>query len=138
MSIAENRAIIERYFYQVWNQGQLEILDEIIDPGYINHSPGIANPEKGANGLKPIVSALRLGFPDLRFEIEDMVIADQKMAIRCTMYGTHLGDLFGIPPTGRSVKVNQFQIEHIKNGKIIEHWRQSDDIGMMRQLGQIE
>ena len=51
------------------------------------------------------------------------------------MHGTHLGDLFGMSATKKKVAVNQFQIEHIKAGKIIEHWRQSDDMGMMKQLG---
>ena len=135
MSIEENRIIIERYYNEAWNAGKLEILDEIIDPNYINHSPGIPNTARGPAGLKPIISALRFGFPDLGFEIDDMVITEDKVAVRCTMHGTHLGDLFGMPPTGKKVNVNQMQIEYIKNGKIVEHWRQSDDMGMMRQLG---
>lgn len=117
----ENEKIIRRYFDEVWNHGKLEVLDEIIDPNYINHSPGIPNPPAGPNGLKPIISAIRTGFPDLHFQIEDLVISDNKVAVRCTMQGTHLGDLFGIAPTGKKIKINQMQIEHIKNGKIIEH-----------------
>ncbi len=133
----ENEKIIRRYFDEAWNQGKLEVLDEVIDPNYINHSPGLPNPLPGPNGLKPIIAAIRTGFPDLHFQIDDLIIAENKVAVRCTMQGTHLGDLFGIPPTGKKVKVNQMQIEYIKNGKIFEHWRQSDDMGMMKQLGQI-
>ena len=50
---------------------------------------------------------------------------------------THLGDLFGLPASGKKVKANQFQIEYVKNGKIFEHWRQSDDLGMIKPLGKI-
>lgn len=134
----ENEKIIRRYFDEAWNQGKLEVLDEIIDANYINHSPGLPNPLPGPNGLKPIIAAIRTGFPDLHFQIEDLVIAENKVAVRCTMQGTHLGDLFGMPPTGKKVKVSQMQIEYIKDGKIFEHWRQSDDMGMMKQLGQIK
>ena len=95
------------------------------------------NPVPGPEGLKPIISALRKAFPDLCFTIENMVISETQVAIHCTMHGTHKGDLFGLAATGRKIKVNQMQIERIINGKLVEHWRQSDDLGMMRQLGQI-
>ena len=135
MSIKENTAIIQSYFNDAWNNGKLEVLDEIISPEYINHNPGTPNPKKGPEGLKPIIQALRSAFPDLNFEIHDLVVCEDKVAIRSTMQGTHLGDLFGIPATKKKVVVAQLQIEHIKDGKIIEHWRQSDDVGMMKQLG---
>lgn len=133
----KNEKIIRRYFDEAWNLGKLDVLDEIIDPNYINHSPGLPNPTPGPNGLKPIIAAIRMGFPDLHFQIDDIVISEDKVAVRCTMKGTHLGDLFGMPPTGKKVNVNQMQIEYIKDGKIVEHWRQSDDIGMMKQLGKL-
>jgi len=133
----ENEKIIRRYFDEAWNQGKLEILDEIIDPHYINHSPGLPNPIPGPDGLKPIIVAIRSGFPDLHFQIEDLVISENKVAVRSTMRGTHLGNLFGIAPTGKKVNIHQMQIEYIKEGKIIEHWRQSDDLELMKQLGQI-
>ena len=138
MSILENKNIIQRYFEEVWNCGKLEVLDDIIDPNYINHSPGAPNPLAGPEGLKPIIAAMRIGFPDLRFEIANIVVTETQVAVHCIMHGTHLGDLFGMAPTGKTVKVNQMQIEHIANGKIIEHWRQSDDLGLLKQLGKIK
>ena len=136
MKTEENKILIKRYFEEVWNQGKLEVLDEIIDANYINHSPGMPNPERGPKGLKPIIAGIRKAFPDLRFEIKNMVVTDDQVAIHCIMYGTHKSDLFGMAPTGKLVKVNQMQIERIINGKIVEHWRQSDDLGMLQQLGQ--
>ncbi|CAN5441238.1 hypothetical protein BH10PSE19_BH10PSE19_04420 [soil metagenome] len=67
-----------------------------------------------------------------------MLVTENQVAIYCTMRGTHEGNLFGLLPTGKKVKVNQMQIEHIENGKIVEHWCQSDDLAMLRQLGKIE
>lgn len=134
-AIEQNKRLVTRYFDEVWNQGKLEVLNELIAPDYINHSPGAPNPKPGPEGLKPIVEAIRKGIPDVKYTIQDMVVAPDKVAVRVVMTGTHTGDFFGIAPTGKRVTVNQFQIERIENGKIVEHWRQTDDLGMMRQLG---
>lgn len=135
--LAQNERLMQRYFEEVWNQGRVEALDELIDPSYVNHSPGIPDPVPGPEGLKPIIQAIRKGIPDLRFTIHDMVLSADKVAVRSTMTGTHLGELFGFAPTGKKIQVAQMQIERIVNGKIIEHWRQSDDLSLMRQLGAI-
>ena len=135
-AVEKNKLIIRRYFEEAWNKGELAVLDELLDADYINHSPSFGNPPPGPGGLKPIIAELRSAFPDLHFTIEDMVVTEDAAAVRVTMYGTHKGDLFGIPPTGRKVVVKQLQIERIRDGRIVEHWRQSDDLGMMRQLGQ--
>ena len=127
--------IIQRYFDEVWNQGRLEVLDEIIAPDYINHSPGLPDPLPGPVGLKPIVAAMREAFPDLHYEVHDLVVGEGKVAVRCTLTGTHQGDFFGIAPTGRPVRASQFQIEYIRDGQIVEHWRQTDDLGLRQQLG---
>ncbi len=133
-----NRQIIIRYFEEVWNQGKLEVLDDLLSPDYINHSPGMPNPEPGPNGLKPIVSAIRSAFPDLKYIVKNMVVAQDQVAIHVLMTGTHTGDFFGIAPTGNKIAVSQMQIERINNGKMVEHWRVTDDLALMRQLGEIK
>ena len=130
--------LITRYFEEVWNNGKLDVLDEIIAPDYINHSPGMGNPIPGPEGLKPIVAAIRQAFPDLKYVIENIVIADDQVAVHTTMHGTHKGDFFGLAPTNKVIKVAQMQIERIANNKIVEHWRVTDDLTMLQQLGQIE
>lgn len=137
MSIHRNEQIIRRYFDEVWNLGKLEVLDEIMDLSYINHSPGMPDPVPGPEGLKPIIAGMRQAFPNLHFSIENIIVTEEQVAIHCTMRGTHTGNLFGLAATGKKVIVNQMQIERIQNGKIIEHWRQSDDLGLMKQLGQL-
>jgi predicted ester cyclase len=131
-----NKALLERYFFEGWNQGRLDVFDDIIHPNYQNHNPFIPNLLPGAQGLKATVALLRVAFPDLKFVIEDQIISDLKVATRCTMYGTHKGALFDIAPTGKRVAVKQFQIDRFVDGRIIEHWRVSDALGMLRQLGQ--
>ncbi|GEM44613.1 ester cyclase [Deinococcus cellulosilyticus] len=135
-SVAEH--LIHRYFEEVWNQGHLDVLDEIMAPDYQNHSSSIPDPVPGPAGLRPIVAAMRQAFPDLHYEIQDLVVTGTKVAVRVHMTGTHLGDFFGIAPTGQQVRVQQFQIEWIREGQIVAHWRQTDDLTLMRQLGVIQ
>lgn len=130
-----NKALIETYFYDVWNKGDLSKLDAIIDPTYINHSPSVPNPPPGPEGLRPIILAMRNGMPDLHYTIEDTVIAEDRIVARVLVEGTHLDTLFGIPPTGKRIKIRQINIERVKNGKITEHWRVTEELKMMQQLG---
>lgn len=134
----ENINIINRYFEEVWNQGNIDTLDDILSSEYINHNPGFEKPKPGPAGLKPIVLAIRKGFPDLKYIIERMVISEDHVTVHVRMTGTHTGDFFGIPATGKTINVSQMQIERIVDGRIVEHWRVTDDLSLMRQLGQID
>jgi len=99
MSADSNRTVIVRYVEEIWNQGRLDVIDEIIAPDYVNHSAAIPDAPPGPGGRKPIVAAMRRGFPDLHYTIEDMVLGDDKAAVRTTMRGTNTGELFGAAPT---------------------------------------
>ncbi|HZS44020.1 MAG TPA: ester cyclase [Blastocatellia bacterium] len=138
MSIEENRRIMNRYFEEVWNNGDISVLDEIIDSRFINHSPTTPDSLPGPDDLKPVVTILRTAFPDLAFLVEDQLFDGDKVVTRLTIQGTHRGiHLMGVSPSGKMVSINQIQIDRIVNGKIVEHWRQTDDLGLMRQLGVI-
>lgn len=134
----QNKQIVQRYFTEVWNSGQLDVLDELLDPQYINHTPSTPNPPPGPAGLKPIVAALRKAFPDLHYEIKDLIVNDSMAVARVIMRGTQTGDLFGQPPTGKKIAVNQINIEKIRHGKIVEHWRVTDELTLMKQLGVVQ
>jgi predicted ester cyclase len=131
-----NRAVIARYFEEVWNRGNVDVLDEIIAPHYINHNPSVANPRPGPADLKPIVLAMRSGIAGLHYEILDMVVTDDKVAVYTRLTGTHTGDLFGMPPSGRKIDVRQMQIEWLQDGQIVQHWRLTDELSLLRQLDQ--
>ena len=111
--------LITRYFEEVWNRGDLDVLDEIIALTYINHTPGAPNPLPGPAGLKPIVAGMRKAFPDINYVIENMVVSDSQVAVHTIMSGTHTGDLFGLAPTFKAVKINQMQIGRIVDHKIV-------------------
>ena len=137
MRTEENKAILRRYFDEAWNKGRLDVLDEIVAPNYVNHDPAVPGLPAGPAGLKPILAGFRAGFPDLLFTIEDLLAEGDRVVTRWTMRGTHLGEFAGLPPTGRAVVTGGIQIERVSNGQIVEHWRKSDDLGLMQQLGAI-
>ncbi|MFO1310595.1 MAG: ester cyclase [Burkholderiales bacterium] len=132
-----NRELVIRYFEEVWNQGKLDVLDELIAGDYVNHSSSTPNPRPGPADLKPIVAEMRRGIAALKYEILDMVVGPDKVAVYVRMTGTHSGTLFGMKPSGGRIDVRQMQFERIEDGRIVEHWRLTDDLSLMKQMGQI-
>jgi predicted ester cyclase len=81
------------------------------------------------------VAAIRKGFPDLHYEIKEIIVNDSMAVARVIMTGTQQDSLFDLPPTGKKITVNQMNIEKIRKGKVVEHWRVTDELAMMKQLG---
>lgn len=131
----KNKKIIEAYFYEVWNKGDFSKLNEIIHDDYLNHNPSAPNPPRGPSGLVPIISEMRSGISDLNYTIEDLIITNDHVVARVTVTGTQAQTLWGIPPTGKNFKVSQINIERIQGGKIIEHWRVTEELKLFQQLG---
>ena len=134
MSEAENKANFRRTYEEMFNQRNLAIADELIAPEFINHeAPHGKN--RGPESMRGTVIMLSSAFPDLHFDIEELVAEDDTVIGRVIMSGTHQGFFQGMPPTGRSFRQDSIHIVHFKNGKAIEHRAVRDDLGMMQQLG---
>jgi len=127
--------VIRRYFEQLFNQGELELIPELLHPDYVNHSPGWPDLPRGRDGVRLVVQTLRRGLPDLHYRIDDLVGGPECVATRTTLTGTHRGELFGLPATGRSISVSQMTFEHFCEGRIIAHHRLTDELSLLRQLG---
>ena len=133
-----NKQLIRTYFNEAWNKGNVSVLDTLLSEDYQNHTPSTPNPPQGPKGLKPIIGAIRSAFPDLHYEIKDLIATPDRVVARVVMTGTHTGPLFGIPPTGKRIEVNQINIEAIENGRIKNHWRVTDELTLMKQLGVVK
>jgi steroid delta-isomerase-like uncharacterized protein len=134
MSAEGNKAIMRRYF-SVFEQGNLDLLDELLAPDYVNHTPATPDLPTGPEGVKGVVSMFRGGMPDLRVVVEDMIAEGDKVATRYTLEGTHEGELFGVPPTGQRLSIKSMTVERVSEGRIRDHWRVTDSLDMMQQLG---
>jgi predicted ester cyclase len=148
VSANENKATARRVSDEVFNQGNLSVVDELIAADYVLHDPGIPGGElrydpgvpggklRGLEAFKEQwVSMLRTAFPDLRIVIEDQVAEGDKVASRYTGNGTHQGELRGFPPTNNRVEVTGTITSRFAEGKIVEEWNNFDSMGMMQQLG---
>ncbi|MCS6926799.1 MAG: ester cyclase [Candidatus Binatia bacterium] len=134
---AENKAVFRRYFEEVLNAGNLDLVDDLIARSYVSHYPTGYDFGGGPEGVKQIVSAVRTGFPDVHFTVEDVIAEGDRVVGRWTFRGTHQGDFMGIPPTGRKVSVMGIAIYRIARGKIAEAWVAWDAMGLMQQLGAV-
>jgi steroid delta-isomerase-like uncharacterized protein len=133
MSTEANKEILRRYYEDVLNSGSIALLDELAVPDYEEHDP-LPGQRMGLDGLKDRVTMLLKGLSP-HFTIEDVIAEGQKVVVRWTNSGTHVGEFFGIPPTGKSFQVPGIDIHRLHDGKMAEHWHVIDVFGMLQQLG---
>jgi steroid delta-isomerase-like uncharacterized protein len=125
-------------FERMFNQGDLDYVDEALDPGGVDHQEPLGT-EFGAH-LKEVITMMREAFPDLHFEVHEIISEGDIVATRSTMTGTHegrfnLGPLAALPPTGKRVEVPHMHFFRSENGRVVDMWHVWDTLKLMRQLG---
>jgi predicted ester cyclase len=137
MSAEANKAIVRRFYEEVFSQGNLSALSEITAADYVNHDP--SSPPggwpPGIEGLGMVVGTYRAAFPDVQFTVDDQIAEGDKVVTRWSARGTNRGPLMGMPPGGRSIVITGISIERIAGGKMAETWVNFDGLGMLQQLG---
>ena len=134
---SENKQIVRRFFKDLWNKGNLAVADPIIAPNHALHDPATPDFGKGPDGMKQIVTLYRNAFPDVQFKIDHMIDADNFVTTRYTATGTHKGELRGIAPTNKSIKVEGILITRMSRGRFGESWVIWDALGLMEHLGAV-
>ena len=129
MSLEQNKAIARRFVEELLGKGSYSLFDELTVENYADH-----NLPSGVTARQSI-SAFRAGFPEARFRVEDILAEADKVVVRYAVEGTHTGNFFGIPATGKSITMTGISIYRIVNGKLTEAWVQYDQLGLMQQLG---
>ena len=132
----ENKAIIRRYYADHWNRWDLSVADDIIAPD-IAFRGSLGLTAVGIDGFKGYVATVRAAFPDFHNSIEDLVAEGDKVAVRLAYRGTHRGEVFGAPPTGRPVAYPGIAIFRISGGKITDAWIMGDTWSLRQQLGML-
>ena len=129
-----NTTLLQRFFEAIYNQGDLDVADEIVATHYVNHNP-LPGEAPGCEGLKAFAAYLRRAFADLNIAIEDQVAEGDKVATRFTISGVQTGEFAGIPPTGRRVAVTAISLHRVVDGQMQVSWLNWDALGLMQQLG---
>ena len=132
---ADNKSVIRRLYGEVWNKRRLEVLEEIISPSHALHDPNIPDAMIGPEAYARQVTRFVRAFPDLRFTVEDTVSENDMIAVSWVITGTHKGEFWGVPATGRQITMEGITINHITDGKIMDSDVSLDSLGLMRQLG---
>jgi steroid delta-isomerase-like uncharacterized protein len=137
MAVITNEELFRRYFDEAANAGNLELVDEIFASDYLHHDPANPDPRPmvGPQAVKDHLTSLKTGFPDLVFDVEDMVSDEDQIVIRWTVRGTHTGDYFGMPPTGKPIEITGMNTWRTRDGQAVEGWVNRDDMGLLQQLG---
>jgi steroid delta-isomerase-like uncharacterized protein len=132
----QNKALARRSLEEVWNQGNLAVIDELVAPNATFHDPSVPGGKfTGPEGLRQFVQIYRGAFPDVRITINDQVAEGDKVVTRWTATGTNSGQLMGIAPTGKQATVTGVDIDRYEAGKVVEAWANYDMFGMLQQLG---
>ena len=135
MTLEENRAIVRRQF-ELIQFGDLDTFDKVMASDVANHALGRI--QTGLETFKAILQGIRETFPDETVTIDDMIAEDDKVVVRATLRGTHQGSALpifaGIKPEGRPVEWQFIHIFRVRDGKIVEHWAQRNDLEVRQQL----
>lgn len=121
-------------FYQVYNDKHVDLLDDLLAPGYVGQVNG--REIAGVAASKEFIGAFLAAFPDVRYTVHDTIASDGKVVTRWTAAGTHGGSFAGIEATGRSVTMLGITIFRIADHKIEALWSTWDLFGLLQQLRQ--
>jgi steroid delta-isomerase-like uncharacterized protein len=114
--------------------GEFDVFDEIIAATVVDHDPAPGQ-APGPAGYKAFFAQMRTAFPDLKITAEHAVASDKELAVAYTIEGTHQGPFMGVAATGKHVKARGMQIARFEDGKAVERWGSSDELGILKQIG---
>jgi len=137
--LEENKALLRRWFDEVWTKGRSEAIDEMFAADGIAQglSDDTGNPLRGPADFKPFHEIFRGAFPDIEVVVEDVIAEGDLVAARCSVRGKHSGDHLGIAASNAPVQFTGMTIARIKDGRIVEAWNNFDFMKMNKQIGAI-
>ena len=138
-TVEANKAACQRFFDMALNQGDAAMVDSLVAANAVDHQPMPPGyPSETIPAIKKFITDWHAAFPDLKVTVEKMVGEGNQVVIYSTMTGTNTGSFMGMKPTGKSIKVEGFDLVRIENSKMVEHWGVTDNNAMMMQLGMMK
>jgi len=134
MSLESNKKTVNRMPLEAFNEGRLEVVDEVMSADMVDHSsqPGLP---PGREGVKALITAARSAFPDLKNTVIRQIAEGDMVVQQIRSSGTMTGDYMGMKATGKSATWETIHIVRVQDGKLAEHWSVQDQLGMLQQLG---
>ena len=133
---AKNKAIVRRWFEEVWNKGQEATIDELFPSIGVAYGLGdTATEVRGPEQIKPFVRNLRSAIPDLRIDVDDIVAEGDRVVVRLTLKGTHSGGAMGVAASGHRVHISGLVLVRVSGDQIVEGWNNWDQLSFLRQIG---
>lgn len=126
MSTAEHKKLIQRLFNEGFNRGKLAVVDELFHRDFVDRST--PDQPSGREGVKDYIAMVHTGFPDIFITVEDLIAEGDRVVVRTTWRGTHLGEYEGMMPTGKRVTRTMIQIFRIVNGRLYEEWVEGEGL----------
>ncbi len=134
ISDAEARVLLDRYMETI-NKADMELIDEIISPDFVLHSPMFPEPIVGIEAYKTMVTNTAVTFPDIHAVIDDFVVRGDELWGAFTLTGTNTGPLGELPPTGQSFQIQGYAVTRVADGKIVADETRWNVLSMFQQLG---
>ena len=133
MNTDENKRLVKRFVDEVFGQGQLESIDELVAPDFVSHTFGFT--DDGRNKLRAATERVHASLTDVDFGVEDLIAEEDRVAVLLTAEATVVDEFMGVPAAGRSYSIGEIHWFRLADGRIVEHWHQHDALGLMKQLG---
>jgi steroid delta-isomerase-like uncharacterized protein len=131
MTAEENKALVRRFVEEVFERGRQEAVDELVADDFVPHTWSTG---EGRDGLKQAMERISRALADVTFEIDDMIAEGDRVCVRLTASAKQVAEFMGLPPSGRSYSIGEIHLFRVRDGLIVEHWHQFDQLGLMRQL----
>ena len=132
MTPDELKDVARRFFEEIWNARDEAAIDRYIPEDAAGNDPDFG---MGREGFRNQWRQWQTAFPDLHFEIVDLLAEGDKVLTRWVLTGTHRGPFLGLEPTGTAIRVSGMSLDRVENGMVVEGFDGWDALGMRRQLG---
>jgi steroid delta-isomerase-like uncharacterized protein len=131
----DNTALAKRYLTEVWDKGNLKVVDELVDENIVLEDPMVPQPVKGIQVVRDRLNEMSNMFSDTNITIKETFASGDTVVIRHQWSGKHVGDFYGIKPTNKRLTCDSIEVIKIKNGKVVENVTYFDAYSMFQQLG---
>jgi steroid delta-isomerase-like uncharacterized protein len=131
----DTKAIALRLAHDVFSKGDLDAFEALLAEDYINHNIPVPSVPGTKDGFRELVKATRSAFPDVVVHVDHVIAEGDMVAFHDHVTATSRGEFFGVPPSGRRIEWTEIHWLRIADGRIVEHWTNFDQLGILQQLG---